>query len=113
VVAAGKARDHLVTIHLMTSELSRLHSLLNSEPIIPDAAYRRSKVVYELVCYVNCLIGCVLSGRKEAMPIFIQRCHEFMSSHVLPEHENFYSVVRSYLAEVEYAFKLEKGHTNV
>jgi hypothetical protein len=96
----------------MTPELSRFHSLLNSETVVPDVAYRRNKVVYELVCYVNCLIGCVLSGRHEMMPIFVQRCREFMGSHVLPDHDSFYSVVRSYLIEVEREFKLEKSHAD-
>ena len=93
----------------MSPELSRLHSLLNSETVVPGIAYRRNKVVYELVCYVNCLIGCVLSGRRDVMPSFVHRCREFMSGHTLPEHESYYAAVRSYLAEVEREFDLEKS----
>ncbi len=92
----------------MSPELSRLHSLLNSETVVPGIAYRRNKVLYELVCYVNCLIGCVLSGRRDVMPSFVHRCREFMSGHVLTEHESYYSAVSSYLAEVEREFDLEK-----
>ena len=96
----------------MTPELLRLHSLLNSESVVPSHAYRRNKVIYELVCYVNCLIGCVLSGRQDVMPMFVRRCREFMVSHALPEHESFYSVIRSYLTEVEREFKLETSHAD-
>ena len=32
-----------------------------------------------------------------------------MGSHILPEHESYYSVVRSYLTEVEREFDLEKS----
>ena len=83
--------------------------MLNSEAVVPGIAYRRNKLVYELVCYVNCLIGCVLSDRRDVMPSFIHRGREFMGSHILPEHESYYSVVRSYLTEVEREFDLEKS----
>ena len=96
--------------HFMSPELSRLHSLLNSETLVPNIGYRRNKLMYELVCYVNCLIGCVLSNRRDTMPILVQRCREFMDSHVFyPEAESYYSVVSSYLIEVEREFELEKS----
>jgi hypothetical protein len=96
----------------MNPELSRLHAILNSEGVVPSIAYRRNKVIYELVCYVNCLIGCALSNRIDAMPVFIQRCREFMDSNPLEEHDNYYSVVRNYLTEIQRTFKLEKIKEN-
>ena len=96
----------------MTPELSRFHSLLNSEAIVPALAYRRNKVVYELVCYVNCLIGCVLSDRRDVMPLFIERCSQFIDSHPSPEHDRYYSAVQDYLAEVERVFDLERRDAN-
>ena len=92
----------------MSPELSRLHSILNSEDVVPIIAYRRNKVIYELVCYVNCLIGCALSNRIDAMPIFVQRCRDFMDSNPLEQHDHYYSVVCSYLTEIERIFALEK-----
>jgi hypothetical protein len=92
----------------MTSELSRLHSILNSEDLVPDVAYRRNKVLFEFVSYVNCLIGCVLSERRIMMPVFVQRCREFMDNQASAEHDRYYSVVRSYLAAVEQTFDLQK-----
>jgi hypothetical protein len=64
------AQVTVVDGHLMSPELSRFHSILNSDPVVPEIVYRRNKVIYELVCYVNCLIGCVFSGRRDVMPIF-------------------------------------------
>jgi hypothetical protein len=96
----------------MSPELSRLHLLLNSEAVVPALSYRRNKVVYELVCYVNCLIGCVLSDRRDVMPVFVERCGEFIGSHPSPEHAHYYSVVQDYLAEVERVFDLERRDAN-
>ncbi len=92
----------------MIPELSHLHSILNSEDLVPGVAYRRNKVLYELVCSTNCLIGCVLSERRDSMPVFVQRCREFMDSHPPAEHDLYYSAVRRYLETVELAFELEK-----
>jgi hypothetical protein len=85
----------------MSDELSRLHQILNSEDIVPGTAYRRNKVIFELVSYVNCLIGCVLSKRQDMIPLFTERCRVFMENHpAAPEHEKYYDAVRSYAAEV-------------
>jgi hypothetical protein len=96
-------------MRLLTPDLSRLHSLLNSKSVVPDIAYRRNKAVYELVCYVNCLIGCVLSDRGDAMPAFIRRSREFMDKHPPEAYEQYYSVVRIYLAEVKQTFGVGEG----
>ena len=90
----------------MSAELSRLHSILNSEEVVPGTAYRRNMAIYELVCYVNCLIGCVESDRRHVMPAFIRRSRVFMDMHPSPTYERYYSVVRSYLTEVQQAFEV-------
>ena len=89
----------------MTSELSRLQSLLNREEILPATGYRRNKVIFELVTYVNCLIGCVLSERRDAVPLFVRRCRAFLKDNApAGEFDSYYASVRSYIAQVEQAF---------
>ena len=89
----------------MSDELSRLHQILNSEGVVPGIAYRRNKVIFELVSYVNCLIGCVLSQRRDVVPLFAERCRFFMDSHpAAPDYEKYYAMVRGYIAEVERVF---------
>ncbi|MDR3377561.1 MAG: hypothetical protein P4M10_02665 [Verrucomicrobiae bacterium] len=92
--------------HIMTSELMRLQKILNREDVLPAVAYRRNVVIYELVCYINCLIGCVLSGRTDSMSAFIRRSGEFMDKHPAEGYERYYSAARGYLAEVKHAFKV-------
>jgi hypothetical protein len=89
----------------LSDELSRLHQILNSEGVVPGIAYRRNKVIFELVSYVNCLVGCVLSQRRDVVPLFVERCRSFMDSHpATPDYEKYYDVVLRYIAGVERVF---------
>jgi hypothetical protein len=89
----------------MSDELSRLHQILNSEDVVPGIAYRRSKAIFEFVSYVNCLIGCVLSQRRDVVPLFAKCCRVFMDGHpAAPDYEKYYDVVRGYISEVERVF---------
>jgi hypothetical protein len=90
----------------MNIELSRFHLILNSEELVPVMAYRRNKVIFELVSCVNCLLGCVLSQRRDVLPLWIQRCRAFLEQHPAPpEWAKYYAVVQDYIAEVEREFK--------
>ena len=90
----------------MKSELSRFHQTLNSEELVPAGAYRRNKVIFELVSSVNCLLGCVLSQRRDLVPLWIRRCKYFIEQHpAQPDWENYYVAVQSYIGEVEQEFK--------
>jgi hypothetical protein len=54
---------------------------------------------------VNCLIGCVLSQRRDMVPLFAERCRVFMDSHPpAADHKRYYDVVRSYITEVGRVF---------
>jgi hypothetical protein len=50
-----------------------LRKKLNSPDILPPRAYRRNVPIYELVCYVNCFIGCRMSDNHEDAQIFRDR----------------------------------------
>jgi hypothetical protein len=90
----------------MSNELSRFHLILNSEGVVPALAYRRNKVIFELVSYVNCLMGCVLSQRRDVVPLWIRRCKLFLEQNpAQPDWEKYYGVVQNYIAEVEREFK--------
>jgi hypothetical protein len=80
--------------------------MLNSQDLVPTAEYRRNKVTFELLSYVNCLLGCVLSGRRDVIPVWIRRCRDFMQQHPSQaECQRYYGVIQDYLTEVEREFK--------
>ena len=70
---------------------------LNDAAVLPPHAYRRNHALYELVCYVNCLIGCRISGNADGVALFKERAKEFMSDHP-PTAE----VARYYVAVTDY-----------
>lgn len=73
---------------------------LNSPDYLPPGAYRRNHEMYELICYVNCLIGCRMSGNSEGEGMFEKRIKEYMDGHQpSPEMEEYYNIVSSYVAE--------------
>jgi hypothetical protein len=78
------------------------HVRLNSKENAPERGYRRNVVVYELVCYVNNIVGCYLSKNDEPIPVFIGRARKFMQDHPSNDgwHE-YYEMVGSYLDAVE------------
>jgi hypothetical protein len=95
-----------------TSDLSKLsesdlvmqqfHCCLNSQAHVPANAYRRNSSLYPLVCYVNNLIGALLSQNHEVVPIFVARAAEHMTQ-VPPFNEAvaaYYALVCSYLSQV-------------
>ncbi len=88
---------------LSESELvmQQFHRCLNSHAYVPAQAYRRNTNLYPLVCYVNNLIGAVLSENHEVIPVFVARAAEHMAQ-VPPSQEAaaYYALVSSYLAQV-------------
>jgi hypothetical protein len=90
----------------MNSELLRFHLILNSEELVPPVAYRRNVVIFELVRYVNCLLGCVLSQRRDVLPVWIRRCRAFIKQHpAQADWKKYYAAVRDYIAELEREFE--------
>lgn len=85
------------------SVIKQFHSFLNSSELIPEQAYRRNSASYPLVCYVNNIGGLFLSKNYEAIPIFVARAVEHMtSSPPSAATSAYYEVVNRYLCQVVY-----------
>lgn len=54
---------------------------LNSTDYLPPMAFRRNNAIYELVGYVNCLIGCRISKNIEGEALFKSRIKQYLDSH--------------------------------
>jgi len=84
-----------------SAKVSELQVQLNQPTKLPEKALRRDVVVYELVCYVNNITGCLLSNHIKPIYIFAERCRWFMSRNIEPKHTAYYALVEEYLDEVE------------
>lgn len=83
------------------SKLKHLQELLNQEGVVPDQAYRMSKVDYSLVCFVNNMVGLYLSKNYEVIPVFIARAHKHMLEvRPNPSAESYYGLVSIYLRQM-------------
>lgn len=86
----------------MISELERIQKSLNTKDLCPRKGYRRDVSVYELVCYVNNITGCYLSGNLEPIRIFISRARTYMEDNAEDEiNRNYFDLVRKYLNLME------------
>jgi len=54
-------------------EIAEIQKQLNSEDVLPPQAYRRDKLNYSFVSYVNNVTGCYLSSNFKPIPVFIER----------------------------------------
>lgn len=82
----------------LDDQLSTLHRQLNRSDIVPRHCYRRNKVHYELVCYINNIIGLLASDNLEVVPIFAGRALQHMND--IPANEEsskYYELANSYL----------------
>lgn len=78
------------------------HQILNSDSEVPPRWYRRNAVEYELICYINNIIGCYLAHNYEAIPIFIQRCRRFLSRYTIKEKDiRYFEYISEYLLDLE------------
>jgi hypothetical protein len=74
---------------------------LNSQDYLPAGAYRRNHEMYELVCYVNCLIGCRISANAEGESVFQSRIKRYMDQHPpTAKNQKYYGLVSSLIAGV-------------
>jgi hypothetical protein len=93
-------------------EQHQLHALqreLNRADLVPRHCYRRNKVHYELVCFVNNIIGLVLSDNYEVIPVFVGRALNHIKDFPATEEtEIYYPLVTRYL-EVISRIVLAKG----
>lgn len=75
---------------------------LNSTEYLPASAYRRNHEIYELVSYVNGLIGCQISKNREGSSLFKSRVTEFVSRHPPgPDAEKYYELINKFIALVD------------
>lgn len=74
------------------------HTQLNCSDIVPPHCYRRNKVHYDLVSYVNNIIGLYLSKNYEVIPVFIGRAARHMEEFPAgPESMPYYQLASRYL----------------
>ncbi|TBW44113.1 hypothetical protein EZI54_23860 [Marinobacter halodurans] len=82
----------------MIYELERMQKILNAKSVCPRKGYRRDVPIYELVCYVNNITGCYLSGNLEPIKIFIERARIYIEDNVENEgDEGYFDLVEKYL----------------
>jgi hypothetical protein len=89
--------------HQARSVVKAFHAVLNSPGLVPEQCYRRNKVSYALVCYVNNIIGLFLSKNYEVIPVFIARAAKHMAENPpSPGSKAYYAVTKSYLAQMSF-----------
>ncbi|MDH7976070.1 hypothetical protein QH494_28155 [Sphingomonas sp. AR_OL41] len=71
---------------------------LNDPAVLPQHAYHRNHATYELVGYVNCLVGCRISGNTEGAALFAERVDRFIAEHPrTPDVAEYYQAVINYV----------------
>jgi hypothetical protein len=81
--------------------IAQFHRCLNTPENVPARAYRRNSSTYPLVCYINNLVGALLSENYEVVSLFVARAAEHMVQ--VPcsaESAGYYALASSYLAQV-------------
>ena len=82
----------------MSASMDDRAKKLNEAALLPPHAYRRNHLHYELVCYVNCLAGCRISGNAEGEALFTDRIKRFMTAHPpTPDLIKYYQAVANYI----------------
>jgi len=85
-----------------SDDLARFIKLLNTEDLAPKDGFRRNKSIYELVCYVNNIIGCYMSQRVDPIPIFISRIRIYLDESTIgPEDEEYCMQAREFVGVLE------------
>lgn len=88
------------------SQIESLHGILNHKSIMPRLAYRRNFAAYNLICYVNNMIGLYLSENYEVIPIFISRAHAHMKEFsAAVEAQPYYRLIGFYLRQMVHALR--------
>jgi hypothetical protein len=63
--------------------------------------------MYELVSYVNGILGCELSENEDGLSVYIDRARAFLndpsriSDSLRPETEQYFSLVRTYIDQIQ------------
>jgi hypothetical protein len=83
---------------------ARIHDLqvsLNKPDNLPKRAYRRDFNIYELVCYVNNITACYISGNYAPIERLSQRAREYIDRNDCSENREYYDIVLEYLKELD------------
>jgi hypothetical protein len=79
------------------SEQLPIEEQLNSASVLPSVAYRRNHKIYELVAYVNCLLGCRIARNPEGEELFRDRIEKYISDNPPdPRYAEYYQLVKKY-----------------
>lgn len=85
-----------------SDEIAGFIKLLNTEDLAPKFGFRRNKSIYELVCYVNNIIGCYMSKRIEPIPVFINRIRIYLEEcAIASEDEKYCMQVNNFVGALE------------
>lgn len=77
------------------------HAVLNAKDIVQPGWYHRNHIAYELVCYVNNIVGLYLSGNYPAIPVLLDRAHGYLNRDDKAQlNDQYRENVMSYLAAV-------------
>jgi hypothetical protein len=99
-------REYTVSENLWTTlgtarielDINEFHLKLNALGTLPKLAYRRNHRIYELVCYVNCLIGARLSNNAEGAAHFRERILTYLEEIVpRPDEAQYCAIVAEYV----------------
>lgn len=63
----------------LTAEIKKLQADLNAADVVEKGWYERSHIAYELVCYVNNIVGLSLAGNLERIPVLLDRAYGYLT----------------------------------
>jgi hypothetical protein len=83
------------------SIIQAFHVLLNQPDLVPRHCYRRNKVSYTLVSYLNNTVGLFLSDNYESIPTFISRAAKHMQEFAPQQcDEQYYDLAFKYISHL-------------
>jgi len=86
LIAAYMNKDEL----FLDEKLACVLRKLNSKKFTPKKIYRRDVAHYELICYLNNITGCYLSGNNAAAKLFSQRARIYIEDNNFSKSEPEY-----------------------
>ncbi|WP_444900368.1 hypothetical protein ACJJIX_00055 [Microbulbifer sp. VAAC004] len=86
----------------MIADIEKIQKSINSKGVCPKKGFRRDVAIYELVCYVNNITGCYLSGNLDPIGVFICRARDFIHDNKEDkENREYFQLVEKYLLLME------------
>ncbi len=97
----------MTNVDELEKRIAEWHQTLNSEGTIPPGLYRRNTSEYQLICYINNVIGCFIAGNHSTASLFLYRARQHIER--CPANSNlegFYQEASAYLSDVESYLRL-------